>query len=91
MATRKKSATSLNEVIMRHGELTLQIAFVEALLELATEHFAHHDGLEPKSLVLTNDGRRVPETTVAVVINEIRGEILAPLNRELDKLKKVKV
>lgn len=91
MPPKAQKAMSLDEVIKRHGEITLQIAFVEALLELATEQFAHHDGLEPKSIVLTNDGRRVPEATVAQVIDDVRSQTLAPLTKELDKLKKVKV
>jgi hypothetical protein len=90
-AKSKKAAKTLDEVIARHADVTLKIAFVEAVLELSIEHFAHHDGLEPKSIVLTNDGRRVPETTVASVIEELRAAILDPLNAELDELKKIKV
>jgi DNA-binding transcriptional regulator YbjK len=94
MATKRATAgkgMTLDQVMARHGDVTLRIALVEAALELMTEHFAHHDGLEPRSIVLTNDGRRVPEATVSLVIDEMRATLLDPLNKELEKLRKVKI
>jgi hypothetical protein len=89
--TRKTKTRSLDEVINRHHEITLQIAFVEALLDMSTEHFVHHDGLEPKSLVVTSDGRRVPEVIISTTIQELKDKLLTPLTKELNSLKKVKV
>ncbi len=87
----RKVKKSLQDLIHRHADLTLEIAFIEAVLETSNENFAHHDGLEPKSLVVTSDGRRVPESVVAACIDEIRASLLAPRIKELDKLKKVKI
>jgi len=91
MPPRKQKTKSLQDLIHRHGDLTLEIAFIEAVLETSNENFAHHDGLEPKSLVVTSDGRRVPESVVGSCIDEIRALMLAPRLKELDKLKKVKI
>jgi len=93
MTTRRSTTKkkSLEELIIRHGELTLEIAFIEAVIETSNENFVHHDGLEPKSLVVTSDGRRVPEGVVSACIEEIKSAVLAPRLKELEKLKKVKV
>ena len=82
-------ATSLHDVIHRHNTVTLEIAFVDALFEIVSERFCHHDGLEPQSLVLTSDGRRVPESVVISIMARLRDAIHAPLIKELDELKKV--
>jgi hypothetical protein len=87
----KPKAKSLDDVIKRHNEVTLQIAFVEALLDMSNEHFVHHDGLEPKSLVVTHDGRRVPETIINQTIQDLKDKLLNPLTKELASLKKVKL
>jgi hypothetical protein len=91
MPPRKKKALSLDDVIRRHSEVTLQIAFVEALLDMSNEHFVHHDGLEPRSLVVTSDGRRVPEDVINKTIADVKDKLLNPLNKELARLKKVKL
>jgi len=91
MPPRRSTKKSLDELIHRHAELTLEVAFIEAIIETSHENFAHHDGLEPKSLVVTNDGRRVPEDVVSSCIEELKKTILGPRIKELDKLKKVKV
>ena len=90
-ARRPAKKKSLEEFIHRHAELTLEIAFIEAVVETSNENFAHHDGLEPKSLVVTSDGRRVPEDVVSSCIEEIKRLALSPRLKELDKLKKVKI
>ena len=90
-ARRPAKKKSLEELIRRHAELTLEIAFIEAVVETSNENFAHHDGLEPKSLVVTSDGRRVPEGVVSSCIDEIKRLALNPRLKELEKLKKVKV
>lgn len=81
--------TSLQDVINRHNNVTLEIAFMDALFEIVSERFCHHDGLEPQSLVLTSDGRRVPESVVISIMARLRDAIHAPLIKELDELKKV--
>ena len=92
MATRRATKKqSLDTLIKRHAELTLEIAFIEAVVETSNENFAHHDGLEPHSLVVTSDGRRVPEAVVSECIEEIKDKILAPRVKELEKMKRVKV
>jgi len=82
-------ATSLRDVIERHNTVTLELAFIDALCETVSERFCHHDGLEPQSLVLTSDGRRVPEPVINHVMARLRDALHAPLTRELDELKKV--
>lgn len=85
----KKSAPSLKDVIDRHNTITLELAFVDALFETVSENFSHHDGLEPRSLVVTSDGRRVPEVVITSVMARVRDAIQSPLVKELDELKKV--
>ena len=89
--TRAAPKTSLAKVIERHNEITLLIAFYEAVLETCEENFVYRDGLEPKSLVVTNDGRRVPEDMISSVISKIRTTLLTPLEKELNQLNKKKV
>ena len=91
MAARRQKKKSLDEVIARHNEVTLKVAFVEALMDMSTEHFVHHDGLEPKSLVVTTDGRRVPEPVINDTLEELKTKLHAPLMKELASLKKVKI
>lgn len=87
----KPKPKSLDDVIKRHNEVTLKLAFVEALLDMSNEHFVHHDGLEPKSLVVTSDGRRVPENIINSTIQEMKDKLQSPLVKELASLKKVKL
>ena len=47
--------------------------------------------MEPKSIVVSLDGRRVPELMIAEILNVIKDDQLAPLQKELDKLNKQKV
>lgn len=91
MAARRQRKKSLDEVIERHNVVTLKVAFVEALLDMSTEHFVHHDGLEPRSLVVTSDGRRVPESVINETLEELKTKLHAPLQKELASLKKVKI
>jgi hypothetical protein len=82
---------SLADVVERYNDVTLMVAFLEAILELCNEHFAYHDGMEPKSIVVSLDGRRVPEHMISEMLSKIEKEQLAPLQKELDKLNKQKV
>ena len=86
-----KSSRSLSDVVTRYNDVTLMVAFLEAILELCHEHFSYHDGMEPKSIVVSLDGRRVPELMIAEILNVIKDDQLAPLQKELDKLNKQKV
>ena len=86
-----KKTLSLADAIERYNQTTLKIAFAEAVLELALEHFAHHDGMEPKSLVVTSDGRRVPESVIQEVLQEIKKKVLEPSQAEIQGLEKVRI
>lgn len=90
---RARAATkkSLSEVVERYNDVTLMVAFYEAILELINEHFAYHDGMEPKSIVVSLDGRRVPEHMITDIITKLKEQQLHPLQKELDKLNKQKV
>lgn len=93
MATRraKPQQQSLKDMLVRHNDLTLQIAFVEALLGLCRETFEYQDGVEPESLVITDDGRQVGSDVVTRVLSEIELNSLTPLKKELERLSKVKM
>lgn len=82
---------TLNEVIERHQRLTLQLAFIEAVIGMAEEQFAYYDGLEPMNLVVTDDGRRVPSEVVDEVLATMREAIQVPVSDELEQLRKVKI
>ena len=82
---------SLADVVERYNDVTLMVAFIEAILELCNEHFAYHDGMEPKSIVVSLDARRVPEHMISEILSKIEKEQLTPLQKELDKLNKQKV
>ena len=90
---RKRPTTkkSLSEIVDRYNDVTLMVAFLEAVLELCNEHFNYHDGMEPKSIVVSLDGRRVPERIITDILSKIEKEQLNPLQKELDKLNKQKV
>lgn len=87
----KPKTTSVSELLKRHSDLTLRIAFIESILEICTESFSYHDGLEPKNLVLTQDGRRVPSDVVDTILNEITKTMLKPSQDELRKISSIKV
>ena len=95
MATRKtptrSKKRSLASIVERYNSVVLEISFYEAILELCNEHFAYHDGMEPKSIVVSLDGRRVPEEMITEILNTIHKTHLTPLLKELDKLNKQKV
>lgn len=82
---------TLNEVIERHQKLTLQQAFVDAVITMAEEQFAYYDGLEPMNLVVTDDGRRVPSEVVDEILATIKESVQLPIKDELEKLSKVKI
>ena len=84
-------AKTLNEVIERHQRLTLQQAFVDAVITMAEEQFAYYDGLEPMNLVVTDDGRRVPSEVVDEILATIKEAVQLPIKDELEKLSKVKI
>lgn len=84
-------AKTLNEVIQRHQRLTLQQAFVDAVITMAEEQFAYYDGLEPMNLVVTDDGRRVPSEVVDEILATIKETVQLPIKDELEKLSKVKI
>ncbi len=84
-------AKTLNEVIERHQRLTLQQAFVDAVITMAEEQFAYYDGLEPMNLVVTDDGRRVPSEVVDEILATIKETVQLPIKDELEKLSKVKI
>ncbi len=87
----KVPQVTIKELVQKHNDLTLKVTFLEAVLELAKENFGQHDGLEPKSMVITSDGRRVPEVMVESLLNQIEKTLLQPLQNELDKLDSKKV
>ena len=89
--SRAAPKTPLSKVIARHNEITLLIALYEAVLETCEENFVYRDGLEPKSLIVTNDGRRVPEDMISDALSTIRSTLLTPLEKELNQLNKKKV
>jgi hypothetical protein len=87
----RSTKKSLAEVVERYNDVTLTVAFIEAILELCNEHFAYHDGMEPKSIVVSLDGRRVPEPMITDILAKIKDQQLVPLQKELAKLNKQKV
>jgi hypothetical protein len=82
---------TLRDLIERHNELTLRIEFINAVLDMSRESFAHHDGLEPKNIVITPDGRRVQEHMIESILLEMQTKILDPLQNELKRLNSKKV
>lgn len=89
--TPKTKTVSVSDLLKRHSDLTLRISFIESILEMCTESFSYHDGLEPKNLVLTQDGRRVPNDVVDTILNEITKTMLKPAQDELRKISSIKV
>lgn len=87
----KAKTVSVAELLKRHSDLTLRISFIESIVEMCTESFSYHDGLEPKNLVLTQDGRRVPSDVVDSILNEITKTMLKPAQDELRKISSIKV
>jgi len=82
---------SLIDLIHKHNEITLRIAFFEAVLDLCRSTFEYQDGVEPESLVMTEDGRAVGADLVTRALAEIETNSLSPLRKELEKLSKVKM
>ena len=82
---------SLAEIVKRYNEVTLMVSFYDAILELCNEHFSSHDGIEPKSFVVSEDGRRVPEEMISDILSTIEEKQLSPLKKELDRLNRQKV
>lgn len=82
---------TIKELVQKHNDLTLKVTFLEAVLELSRENFGQHDGLEPKNMVITSDGRRVPEVMIESLLTQIEKALLQPLQQELQKLDAKKV
>ncbi len=82
---------SLAEMLSRHNDLTAKIAFMEALLDLCRSSFEYQDGVEPESLVVTDDGRPVGSDIVTELLTSVESSCLTPLRKELEKLSKVKL
>jgi hypothetical protein len=87
----KEETTSIKQLIDKHNELTLRVTFVQAVLDITRQNFGQHDGLEPANLVVTSDGRRVPEAMIQSIINEMDKLLLVPSQNELKKLESRKV
>ncbi len=87
----KEKPLTISDILETHLKLTLRIAFLESILDMCYENFSGHDGLEPKSLVLTQDGRRVPNDLVDSILSEINKNMLEPSQNELKKLNSIKV
>jgi len=82
---------NVKELIKNHHDITLKLAFIDAVLSLSSENFMHHDGLEPPSMIITDDGRRVPEPVIQEMMDELKKRIRVPLEQELSKLNRVKL
>ena len=50
-----------------------------------------HDGLEPKSFVVTNEGVRVPESVIEEVIEKIEEDLLLPLKTRIQEIEETTV
>jgi hypothetical protein len=87
----KSESVSIKALIEKHADLTMRLTFVQAVLEITKENFGQHDGLEPKNLVVTSDGRKVHETTIESTINDMERLLLKPLQDELKKLESRRV
>lgn len=87
----KPKELSVSDLLERHADVTLKIAFIESILDMCKENFASHDGLEPKNLVLTHDGRKVPNSVIDSIFTEIEKNMLEPLQNELKKISSIKV
>ena len=87
----KEESRRFSELISSYNETTLKVAFIDAVLSMATENFLMHDGLEPPNMVVTDDGRRVPEELIQSILLEIKDTMYAPLIDELKSLGEIKV
>jgi hypothetical protein len=87
----KEETISIKQLIDKHNDLTLRVTFIQAVLDITRQNFGQHDGLEPTNLVVTSDGRRVPEAMIQSIINEIDKLLLVPSQNELKKLESRKV
>ena len=82
---------TLEDVVRRYNELDLEITAVHEVIALVEQEFASRDGIQPKNIVLTDDGRRVPPQNFSIIISQIKTLILNPLKQERSDLKDMKV
>ena len=85
------SKKTIEDVIRRYNELELEVTAVEEVIALVEQEFSSRDGIQPKNIVVTDSGRRVPTQNFGIIISQLRTLLLNPLKEERAKLKEMKV
>lgn len=82
---------TVQEIIQRYNELELEITALSEGLGLLEQEFCSRDNIQPKSIVVTEEGRRVPAEVFNALISELRIKMLKPLEEELIVIKEMTV
>ena len=85
------SKKTIEDVVRRYNELELEITAVEEVISLVEQEFSSRDGIQPKNIVVTDSGRRVPTQNFEIIVSQLRKLLLNPLKEERAKLKEMKV
>lgn len=86
-----KQKQTVERIIQRYNQLELEITAVEEVIALVEQEFGSRDGIQPKNIVVTDSGRRVPADNFSIILSQLRTLLLNPLKDERASLKDMKV
>lgn len=82
---------NMKQLLQKHADLELRRAAAEECLTLIRSEFSSRDGIPPKSIVLTQDGKRVPPSTFNEILDQITNTVLFPILNEMSTLEEKKL
>ncbi|MGA1354107.1 MAG: hypothetical protein ACO32I_04935 [Candidatus Limnocylindrus sp.] len=81
----------IGEVMARIHALELTYTATKEMLALLTGSFISRDGLPAEEIILTDDGRQVPQELIREALDATMVAYLEELQEDLDKLKNMTV
>lgn len=81
---------TLGDMLARIADIEMTITATREMTDVLSAMFVARDGLPADQLILTEDGRKVPQTSIIDAIGVLEQHIVL-LTRELDELKNTPV
>jgi hypothetical protein len=82
---------TLKGILDKHTHLDLMLTALEESINLIKSEFGSRDGLPPKNIVLTKDGKRVPPHIFSNILHTLEKEHVIPLRDEITHLEEMKI
>jgi len=81
---------TLGDMLARIADIEMTITATREMTDVLSSMFVARDGLPADQLILTEDGRKVPQTNIIDAITVLEQHVVL-LSRELDELRNTPV